>query len=57
MIHQHFFNGPNKYLAKDGKLARQVLRRDYQKFLYENRLPKEFDQQELEKAAKAYPGK
>lgn len=56
MIHQDFFNGKNKYLSSDGKLARQVLRRDYAKFLYENKLDRRFDAQELERAAKAYRG-
>lgn len=56
MIHQDFFQGENKYLSHDGRLARQVLRRDYEKFLYENKLDRRFDAQELERAAKAYRG-
>lgn len=55
-IHMNFFTGENGYKNQPGKLARNVLRRDYQRFLYTNNLPRDFDQQELEKAAKAYKG-
>lgn len=55
-INADFFKGENTYKQGNGTLARNVLRKDYQRFLYENGLPREFDQLELEAAAKAYKG-
>lgn len=55
-INMTFFTGENGYKNQPGKLARNVRRRDYQRFLYTHNLPRDFDQQELEKAAKAYKG-
>lgn len=55
-IRSDFFKGENIYRQQNGQIARNVLRRDYQKFLYQNNLPREFDQQELEAMAKSYVG-
>lgn len=61
MIYKHFFKDPALYVhfKKDKSnrktyisLHRNVLHRDYAKFLYENSLPRDFNKQELEKAAK-----
>lgn len=54
-IDMAFFSGENAY-KQPGKIARNVLRRDYQRHLYTHNLPRDFDQQELEKIAKAYKG-
>lgn len=55
-IHPDFFQGENAYKQGNGTLARNVLRKDYQRFLYERGLPREFNQRDLEAAAKAYKG-
>lgn len=55
-INMAFFVGENGYKNQPGKIARNVLRKDYQRFLYDNNLPRDFDQLALETAAKAYKG-
>jgi hypothetical protein len=51
MIHLDFFKGRPSYV-RGGKLARNVLRHDYSKWLYERNLDRSFSQEDLEKVAK-----
>jgi len=55
MIHHDFFKLGKSYKSA-GKLARNVLKRDYEKFLYERGLERKFDVLELEKKAKEVEG-
>lgn len=56
MIHMNFFQGENSYIQDDGKLARNRLKKEYDRFLYVNNLPRSYDVAALEKAAKQYRG-
>lgn len=55
-IHANFFTGENKYKTEDNKILRNVLHKDYAKFLYMNNLPRAYDKADLESAARGYIG-